>query len=217
MTQDDLASLVRATRARLGLSLADVERQAKNAGRKVSKTYIKQVEDGVSDPTASKLEAIAAGLGVPVTDLLSFRHGLSTASPPDAASAGVRRLRVIGPASCGSDVFSEPGPDDEAWPYPGDMRGDVVVRVDGSSMGGAGIEHGDRAVIAQVDPATIQDGCEVCVDHEGGYAIKRLRRPRGAEAYLEEHWAGQQPRRLGWERPAIIGEVVAVIKVRGRR
>lgn len=201
-----------------GLSLANLVQRAKLAGHSISKAYVSQVEVGVSDPTSDKLEAIAAGLGVPVTDLFHTRTSKlgQEGQETKASTLPIRLLRVVGPASCGGEVWTPAGDGDETHPVSLDAEGDVVVRVEGDSMSGHGIRHGDKVVVAKSDPASLRDGDGAVLDVAGAYAIKLLR-VRGGQRWLEEHRAGHEPRRVEFPEARIIGRVVEVTSPWARR
>lgn len=65
-------------RTELGQRIAQLRSRQRLSGRKfalmigISRTYLRKVESAEASPTFDMLERIAAGLGVSVTDLVSF-------------------------------------------------------------------------------------------------------------------------------------------------
>jgi transcriptional regulator with XRE-family HTH domain len=65
MTGDDLAAVIRSRRRQAGLTINDL---AKRAG--MHPTYLARIERGTNNPTVAKVIAIAAALGVKLSDLV---------------------------------------------------------------------------------------------------------------------------------------------------
>lgn len=213
-----LAAFIAKTRQDKGLTLEDVAKRAVLSGKPLSVGYIHKLEQGTTqEPSLGKLEALAAGLGVGMGHLLVAAKARdfdtlapSEATPPKASQLlPVRALKVVGPASCGAEIWTPAGEGDEMHTVSTDTEGDVAVRIEGDSMSGRGIWHGDKAVIVRADPGSLRDGDGACLDVAGTYVIK-LFRSRGGEQWLEEHRQGQEPRRVEFPEATIIGRVVEV-------
>lgn len=102
--REDLASYVRRVREQvLGVSLEAVEQRARARGYKISRGYISQIENRyLSNPSTTKLQALAAGLGVNPEEIFAVARGkaLGPMSPRDFDAAlealGVEQFQAFG-------------------------------------------------------------------------------------------------------------------------
>jgi transcriptional regulator with XRE-family HTH domain len=76
-----LAEYVRRARVDRKLSTIDVERES---GGRISSSYVSRIENGmIANVSPEKLDALAAGLGIPAEDLYRVARGLSPERPKE--------------------------------------------------------------------------------------------------------------------------------------
>lgn len=83
-SKEDLADYVRRIRQEKGLSVQEVENAARRAGLKISRSYVSQIENRyILSVTATKLQALAKGLGVSEDEIFAVARGKSPEDDPD--------------------------------------------------------------------------------------------------------------------------------------
>ena len=95
---ETLGDFVRRIRKEKNLTLAAVSKRSARFGTRISASYINRIEHDMKyRTTASKLAALANGLGVPASELFARAVGTAPRNPDDERGL-VERFRELSPA-----------------------------------------------------------------------------------------------------------------------
>lgn len=209
-----LAALLEESRHVRGRSIEGMVKAAAARGRRLGIASCRAALAGEAPKSADRILALAAGAGLEDWTALAAAGmpAPETWGPGDlaplVAAEGVRPLKVVGQASAGESFGAPPYPGDEVVWVPTSSLAAWAFKVDGDSMCGARICHGDIVTVRPLLDAP-KDGRVVVAEASGALVVKRFRaKPR---PHLEEHFQGHEPRALQGSEFRVLGEVIDAV------
>lgn len=209
-----LAEILEEGRTGIGRSIEGMIKAAAARGRRLGIGSCRAALAGEEPKSVDRILALAAGAGLEDWAVLAAA-GMPApktwgpgSSGPLVATEGVRPLKVVGQASAGESFGAPPYPGDEVVWVPTGSLAAWAFRVDGDSMCGARICHGDIVTVRPLVDSP-KDGRVVVAEASGALVVKRFRAK--PTPHLEEHFHGREPRALQGSEFRVLGEVVDAV------